>query len=107
MRQHAVKKALGPDGPSWWCILCTRPYCKMHEGKEKHICEINHLSFYHNYRGYVHIYRDLEHKDKPLEEEKKTLEMREKVAGRIAADEGEGNTDQLNSEAEVVGDFSG
>jgi hypothetical protein len=82
-------------GPSWWCILCARPYCKTQSGKEQNVCEINHITYYKNHYGREYTYRNLEEREKALEKENKRLEQREQhkqkenmdIEGESVADE--------------------
>ncbi|KAE9374797.1 hypothetical protein N431DRAFT_533686 [Stipitochalara longipes BDJ] len=64
--------------PSWWCVLCARPCCKEHSGKEQNVCEINHLTYFRSHPQYEHVYRYLKQKENDLEEDKKKQELREK-----------------------------
>jgi hypothetical protein len=79
-------------GPSWWCVLCARPYCKTHSGKEQNVCEINHITYYKNHYGREHIYQSLKEREKALEKENKRLERKEQqkenmdVEGESVAD---------------------
>lgn len=45
MRKPHLKDKL----PIQRCVLCDRPFCVDHKGKEYGVCEINHDTYYRNH----------------------------------------------------------
>jgi hypothetical protein len=55
--------------PNQLCLLCDRPFCVDHKGKEDGTCEINHETYYRNHPALQgHIYRTYEDWEKDYEQ---------------------------------------
>ncbi|BDD63415.1 hypothetical protein MAP00_008307 [Monascus purpureus] len=47
--------------PIQLCVLCNRPFCIDHKGKEDGVCEINHETYYRNHpAAQKYLYRTYE-----------------------------------------------
>ena len=57
MRKPHLKDKL----PIQRCVLCDRPFCVDHKGKQEGVCEINHEAYYRNHPGdQKYLYRSYE-----------------------------------------------
>jgi len=60
------------------CLLCARPFCETHRGKEDGVCEINHRTYFKNHYAYKGVYRSLEDREKALEKQRQQEGQKEK-----------------------------
>ena len=51
------------------CLLCARPHCEIHKGKEESICEINHVTYFNSHRDFKDIYPGICSRDLGLDKD--------------------------------------
>ena len=55
--------------PTKLCLLCDRPFCVDHKGKQEGVCEINHVAYYRNHPAkQTYLYRTYEDWKKDYDE---------------------------------------
>ncbi|KAL7808737.1 hypothetical protein V8C44DRAFT_335230 [Trichoderma aethiopicum] len=74
------KPHLQDKPPVMLCLLCDRPFCDEHKGKQYGVCEVNHVTYYRNHpERRNEIYRTYDDWKKDYDE---------MMLGEMSADEG-------------------
>ena len=80
------KPHLKDNLPTHLCLLCDRPFCVDHKGKQEGVCEINHETYYRNHPAeQKSLYRTYEDWEKDYEQmmvDEASGDDREVVVGR-------------------------
>ena len=58
-RRPQVHGDRAPANVDKTCLLCNRPFCKTHKGKEPGVCEINHFTYYYKHPDLPNVYASL------------------------------------------------